>query len=121
MEFYSCLCKFKLPIQCCVYFFFALLTSNILITLNRTTHSSVLLLCVVQFNVNKTLPNLFYVNESEHGFLDHFVGNGKEKGPRPSSHQGSVFCNHGILKWLKLLWEISSVFVAFLENLKFNK
>ena len=28
---------------------------NVLFTLNCTTHSSVLLLCVVQFNVNKTL------------------------------------------------------------------
>ena len=29
--------------------------TNVLFTLNRTTHSSVLLLCVVRFNVNKTL------------------------------------------------------------------
>ena len=28
---------------------------NVLFTLNPTTHSIVLLLCVVQFNVNKTL------------------------------------------------------------------
>ena len=28
---------------------------NVLFTLSRTTHSSVLLLCVVRFNVNKTL------------------------------------------------------------------
>ena len=30
---------------------------NVLFTLNRTTHSSKTLLCVVRFNVNKTLFN----------------------------------------------------------------
>ena len=30
---------------------------NVLFTLNRTTHISVLLLCVVRFTVNKTLSN----------------------------------------------------------------
>ena len=34
---------------------FCRLHANVLFTLNRTTHSSVLLLCVVRFNVNKTL------------------------------------------------------------------
>ena len=29
--------------------------NNVLFTLNRTTHSSKTLLCVVRFNVNKTL------------------------------------------------------------------
>ena len=33
----------------------AVLEPNVLVTLNRITHSSVLLLCVVRFNVNKTL------------------------------------------------------------------
>ena len=34
---------------------------NVLFTLNRTTRSSVLLLCVVRFNVSKTLPHKFKV------------------------------------------------------------
>ena len=33
---------------------------NVLFTLNCTTHSSVLLLCVVQFNVNKTLVHSLF-------------------------------------------------------------
>ena len=37
----------------CIFFFETM--NNVLFTLNRTTHSSVLLLCVVRFNVNKTL------------------------------------------------------------------
>ena len=35
--------------------------NNVLFTLNRTTHSSVVLLCVVRFNVNKTLHQTAHV------------------------------------------------------------
>ena len=40
---------------CVLLVAFQYLIHNALFTLNRTTHNSVLLLCVVRINVNKTL------------------------------------------------------------------
>ena len=52
--------------------FQAVLETNVLFTLNPTTHSSVLLLCVVRFNVNKTLQTLILLqmDTEEHGHLE---------------------------------------------------
>ena len=40
-------------------------TNNVLFTLNRTTHSSKTLLCVVRINVNKTLEDEKKVETSD--------------------------------------------------------